>query len=421
MTTLYGLVDCNNFYCSCERAFNPQLHRKPVVVLSNNDGCIISRSQEAKDLGIQMGEPLFKVKDLLEAHHVAVYSSNYTLYGDMSRRVMSLFHDFTPNVEVYSIDEAFLDFSNLYGVDLHQHAWKLKSHVFQCTDIPVSVGVAATKTLAKVANRISKKSKKANGVLVLTDPYYLQAALKQVAVEDVWGIGHQYAALLHRHNLHTAYDLSRVRDAWAKKHLSIVGLRLVQELRGEPCLDLELEPPAKKGICTSKAFGVPVTDYGEVKEALATYTARCAEKLRKQQSGATLLTVFIQTNPFANTPQYYDSRTVRLPVATNSELEMIQYALQALQTLYRKGYSYKKTGIIVSEIVPQDTIQFDVFDTVNRDKHIKLMAAKDALKVKMGRPVVNSAALGTQKRWTFKRAMLSPCYTTRMSDILEVH
>lgn len=418
---MIGLVDCNNFYCSCERAFNPKLHREPVVVLSNNDGCIISRSQEAKDLGIQMGEPLFKVKELLEANNVAVYSSNYTLYGDMSRRVMSLFHDFTPNVEIYSIDEAFLDFSNFYNVDLHQHAWQLKNHVFQCTDIPVSVGVAATKTLAKIANRISKKSSKANGVLVLNNPYYLEAALKQVPVEDVWGIGGQYAALLHRHNIHTAYTLSQVRDAWAKKHLSIVGLRLVQELRGEPCLDLELEPPAKKGICTSKSFGVPVTDFGEVKEALATYTARCAEKLRKQQSAARLLTVFITTNQYAQGPQLYDSRTVRLPMATNSELEMIQYALLALQAIYRKGYTYKKTGLIVSEIVPQQTVQFDLFDTLNRDKHVKLMAAKDALKVKMGRHVVNSAALGTQKRWTFKRAMLSPCYTTRMSDILEVH
>ncbi|SIT82462.1 Y-family DNA polymerase [Pontibacter indicus] len=419
MTNLFALVDCNNFYASCERVFDPKLEGKPIVVLSNNDGCIIARSNEAKALGIKMGEPAFKAKDTIEQHNVHVFSSNYTLYGDMSARVMQTLGQFTPNLEVYSIDEAFLDLGNFYGRDLNEYAGEMRSTVRAWTGIPVSVGVAPTKTLAKLANRLSKKSKKADGVLVLTDERHIEEALRRTEVGDVWGMGRRYAQKLAGFGIHTALDLRNVSDAFAKKHLTVVGLRTVRELRCEPCQDLELVAPNKQNICTSRSFGASVTTLSQLQEATANYASRCAAKLRRQQSCAGAVTVFVETNRFRETDaQYFNSRTIALPTATSSTLELVHYANLALQALYRPGYRYKKSGVIVSELRPQNQVQTSLLDPVDRDKHQRLMQVLDKLNSTWGRDKVTCAAQGTTRPWQLKCEKKSPCYTTQFKGLL---
>ncbi|MDO6392072.1 Y-family DNA polymerase [Pontibacter sp. BT731] len=420
MTSLFALVDCNNFYASCERVFDPSLNGRPIVVLSNNDGCVIARSNEAKALGIAMGEPAFKMRDMIEQHDVQVFSSNYTLYGDMSKRVMNALATFTPSIEVYSIDEAFLDLGDFYQVDLTAYCRQMRNTVWRWTGIPVSVGVAPTKTLAKLANRLAKKSAKANGVLVLTDSKHLEEALKRTEVGDVWGVGRKYAKKLAYYGIHSAWDLRHASDAFVKKHMTVVGLRVVKELRGEPCADLEQTIPAKQNICTSRSFGHPVTTFSEIQEATTLYASRCAEKLRKQHCCAGALTVFVMTNPFATGEQYYNSKTIQLPVATNSTLEMVQYASLALRSIYREGYRYKKSGVIVSGICPANQVQGDLLDPVDREKHQHLMQALDKLNQKLGRDVLFCGSQGTGKEWKLKREKLSPYYTTRLSDVVEV-
>ncbi|WP_242928353.1 Y-family DNA polymerase [Pontibacter vulgaris] len=420
MTSLFALVDCNNFYASCERVFNPKLEGQPIVVLSNNDGCIIARSNEAKALGIPMGEPAFKAKDVIEQHGVHVFSSNYTLYGDMSARVMQTLAQFTPNLEVYSIDEAFLDLGNFYGRDLNQYAQEMRETVRAWTGIPVSVGVAPTKTLAKLANRLSKKSKKAAGVLVLTDERHIEEALRRTEVGDVWGIGRRYAQKLAGFGIHTALDLRNAPDTFIKKHMTVVGLRTVRELRGEPCQDLELEAPNKQNICTSRSFGRPITGLSELQEATANYASRCAAKLRRQKSCTGAITVFLQTNQFRDEPQYFNSKTIALPTATNSTLELLHYANLALLALYREGYRYKKSGVIVSELRPQNQVQASLLDTIDRDKHQRLMQALDKLNSSWGRDKVTCASQGTTRPWQLKCEKKSPCYTTKFKELLRV-
>jgi DNA polymerase V len=420
MTSLFALVDCNNFYASCERVFDPSLNGRPVVVLSNNDGCVIARSNEAKALGIAMGEPAFKLQDLIELYDVQVFSSNYTLYGDMSKRVMNTLATFTPTIEVYSIDEAFLDLGDFYQVDLPVYCRNMRHTVWHWTGIPVSIGVAPTKTLAKVANRLAKKSPKAAGALVLTDPYHLEAALKRTEVGDVWGVGSRYSKKLAAFGIHTAWDLRNASDSFIKKHMTVVGLRTVKELRGEPCADLELQIPAKQNICTSRSFGHPVTSFTQVQEATTLYASRCAEKLRRQKSCAGVITVFVMTNPFATGEQYYNSKTIQLPVATSSTLELVQYASLALKSIYREGYRYKKSGVFVSGICPANQVQGDLLDPLDREKHQRLMQALDTLNQKLGRDALFCCSQGTGKEWKLKREKLSPCYTTRLSDVVEV-
>jgi len=420
MTSLFALVDCNNFYASCERVFDPSLNGKPIVVLSNNDGCVIARSNEAKALGIAMGEPAFKMREMIEQHDVQVFSSNYTLYGDMSKRVMNTLVTFTPTIEVYSIDEAFLDLGDFYQVDLPAYCRNMRHTVWRWTGIPVSIGVAPTKTLAKVANRLAKKSTKANGVLVLTDPKHLEEALKRTEVGDVWGVGRKYAKKLASFGIHSAWDLRHASDAFVKKHMTVVGLRMVKELRGEPCAGLELQIPAKQNICTSRSFGQPVTSLTQVQEATTLYASRCAEKLRRQKSCASVITVFVMTNPFATGEQYYNSKTIQLPVATSSTLELVHYASLALKSIYHEGYHYKKSGVIVSGLCPDNQVQGDLLDPVDREKHQRLMQALDTLNKKMGRDALFCGSQGTNKEWKLKREKLSPCYTTRLSDVVEV-
>lgn len=417
---MFALVDCNNFYASCERAFNPSLNGKPVVVLSNNDGCVIARSNEAKALGIKMGAPAFKIAGFLQANQVAVFSSNYVLYGDMSQRVMNTLGEFTPEIEIYSIDEAFLNLAGL-PVDLEEYARAIRRTVLKNTGIPVSVGIGPTKVLAKAANYYAKKIPENKGAFVLDSRAKIEESLKKLAVDEVWGIGRQYATLLASFNVKTAWDFLQMPDSWVQKRMTIVGLRIKKELEGISCLEMELMSPAKKAICTSRSFGESQTELEPIKEAVATFAARCAYKLRKQRTCAGVLMVFIHTNGFKkNEPQYAQNFACRLPVATNSSLELIKYALYLLQAIYREGYRYKKAGVLVTEIVPEDQSQGSLFDQVDREKHTAVMKTMDRINAKYGWNTLKIAAQGSGVKWKLRQERLSQCYTTRWNEILTV-
>lgn len=418
-TSLFALVDCNNFYASCERVFRPDLKDKPIVVLSNNDGCIIASSKEAKVIlgGSKIGQPEHEVRELLKQHDVQIFSSNYALYGDMSNRVMSTLATFTPNLEVYSIDEAFLDLSNFYNIDLPAYGRKIKDTILQYTSIPISVGVAPTKTLAKLANRLAKKSEKADGVLILTDSKHLEAALKRTDINDIWGIGRRYAKKLSAYNIATAWDLCQASDSFIRKHLTVVGLRTVKELRGEACMDLEMAPEQKQHICTSRSFGYKVTALADLQEATASYAATCAAKLRKQKSCTAFVTVFVMKKRYPETEYRYCGQTIALPVATNSTLELVQYVSKAIKKLYNGGYKYKKSGVIVSGLCPDNRVQGNLLDIVDREKHAKAMEAMDKINQRFGKDKVMSAAQGIKQPWQMKSEMLSPRYTTCLDEL----
>jgi DNA polymerase V len=419
---MFALVDCNNFYASCERVFNPKLEGKPVVILSNNDGCVIARSNEAKALGIEMGAPAFKNEEAFKRQNVHVFSSNYALYGDMSDRVMKTLFDLVPALEVYSIDEAFLDLGGMSRVDLYQLGLHIKAIVRQFTGIPVSVGIASTKTLAKLANRYAKKHTE-SGVFYIDGENVQEMILKKTDVAGIWGVGHRYARMLQEHRILTAYDLAMAPETWVRRKMSVVGERTVRELCGQSCIELETVIRKKKGICTSRSFGRPVTSFGTLSEAVATFAARCAEKLRKQDSATMMLNVFVHTNRFRDDqPQYYGTKSVPLPVGTNSSFEIISYATKALKLIYREQYAYKKAGILVSAIVHQDHIQTDLFAMNERKREVdkKAMAALDRLNRRMGRDTVKVAAMGYNRTWLMRQERKSRCYTTRWAELLEV-
>ncbi len=419
---MFALIDCNNFYASCERVFAPRLNGQPVVILSNNDGCVIARSNEAKALGIAMGAPAFLIKDLLEKQDVHVFSSNYALYGDMSNRVMKTIHELVPALEIYSIDEAFADLRDMPYADLEQLGHTIRERVRQCTGIPVCVGIAPTKTLAKIANRYAKK-KTISGVYVMEQESSQEQILADTPVEDVWGIGRQYHRLLTEKGISTALDLALTDLRWIKKHLSVVGERLVRELGGHPCYDLDDQPQAKKGICTSRSFGTPVTDYTILEEAVATFTARCAEKLRRQQSASHLLHVFVFTNPHRpDQPQYYGSKALQLPTASNSTMELVAVALKGLKILFREEYHYKKAGVMVSGIVPENEVQMDLFelDEKRRKLERRAMLALDQLNRRLGRDTVKVAKQGYNRSWHLRQERRSRRYTTRWEELPEV-
>lgn len=418
--SIVALVDCNNFYVSCERVFNPMLEGVPTVVLSNNDGCVVARSEEAKALGIRMTVPLFKIKDLVKVHNVQALSSNYTLYGDMSARVMEILSQFTPEREQYSIDESFLNLTGLPCPDLTEYGREMRATVRACTGIPVSVGIAETKTLAKVANRLAKKSRKAGGTLNLVGSPYVEEALKRTAVEDVWGVGPQYAKLLRRHRIENALQLRDAPDAWVKQHMTIVGLRMVHELRGIPCIPLELAPPPKKGLCVSRSFGHPIETLVEMEEAVATYAARATGKVRKEKRAATSLVITLETNPFKPAePQYFNSYLLEFPTPTQSTPEVIHMALEALRKIFRPGYKYKRAGVLFPELVPEDQVQASLFDLVDRDRSRTLMTAVDQVQKKQGRNILAFAAQGSQ-RWQTRFEHRTPRYTTRWDELLRV-
>lgn len=413
---IFALVDCNNFFASCERIFRPDLEGKPIVVLSNNDGNIIARSNEAKVLGIVMGEPYFKAEPVLRKHKVAVFSSNYTLYGDISRRVMSVLQRIEPDIEIYSIDEMFISIPAGSRFNLVDHGRHLQTVVRKWVGMPVSIGFGATKTLAKIANRIAKKIPAHKGVFDLTTSGSIDDILSLVAVEDVWGVGRQYNKKLKRHGIFTALDLKHANDQWVRKHLTVTGLRMVWELRGISCLPLEDIAPPKKEIVTSKSFSHPVTSLEELQEAVATYVSRAAEKLRSQHTITQSLLVFLTTNRFKpDTPQYSNCIQVILPEPTASTSTLIHYSLQGIIKIYRPGFAYKKAGVMLSRVVPETCRQAGLFERCRNDG--KLMCALDRINSRWGRDTMQYAAAGLKKPWMFKREKLSQAYTTRWDQL----
>ncbi|MBC6992277.1 Y-family DNA polymerase [Hymenobacter sp. BT491] len=427
---MFALVDCNNFYVSCERAFQPHLQGVPVVVLSNNDGNVISRSAEAKALGIPMGEPYFKVKPLMQQHGVRVFSSNYALYGDLSRRVMHYLGEAAPELEIYSIDEAFL---GLHGMsrwqgDLVRYAARIRAEVLRRTRIPTCVGVAPTKTLAKLANRVAKKTPDLEGVCYLDCDEKRQWALEQISVDDVWGIGHQYATKLHAQGLPTAAHLSRVSEAWARKHLGgVVGARLVRELQGYPCHQLapsEDGTLARQSICCSRTFGIPLSAYQDVLGAVGAFTSRTAEKLRRQGSAAHVLTVFLSKDRFGLEPPPYSASTVlTLPMATNDTSELLRYARAGLKRIWQPDTVYKKAGVVLDGLERAGQPQLALFSgQVHNEKRTALMAELDQLNKRFGMDTVRfaTALLPTGQHvapWVGKATWRSHAYTTRWDEL----
>jgi DNA polymerase V len=419
MKNLYFLVDCNNFYVSCERVFRPRLWKRPVVVLSNNDGNVVALSNEAKELGLlPFGAPFFKVRQMLRRHGIAVFSSNYTLYGDMSRRVMECLSEFTPEMEVYSIDEAFLFFRGL-AVDPAEYGRRILERVKQWTGIPVTIGIAPTKTLAKLACKMGKREAACRGILELTDPVRTEALLDLADAGDVWGVGHQYRNLLQRNGIRTARELRDAPDKWVQRNMTITGLRTVWELRGVPCIPLDELPAAKKGIVSSRSFGRPAENLEDLREAIAAYVSRAAEKLRLQRSVAGSIAVFVSTNRFKeNEPQYSNGIACRFPVPLSYTPRLIHAALRLLDLIYRKGYRYKKAGVMLYEIMQQGDAQLDLFSRFHdTDRTRRLMRTIDGVNRNRGRDTLYFAAEGIAKPWQMRRSFLSERYTTHWAEI----
>jgi DNA polymerase V len=415
-----ALVDCNNFYASCERVFNPKIKKKPVIVLSNNDGVVVAASKEAKHLGLAW-QPFFKIKDIVKKYDVQVFSSNYALYGDMSHRVMTVLEKFTPEVEVYSIDEAFLNFEGFESRDIEAYCRQIKSTIQQWTGIPVSIGIGYTKTLAKLANKRAKRDTSLEGVLSLIDNHEFEEHLRKTEIGDVWGVGRQYTKLLFKHNINSAWDLSKANRKWIKQHMTVMGLRTVLELNNIPCIKQEYQVPPKKAIVSSRSFGEPVFDIDKVKEAIALFTSRAAEKMRKQSSACTLLTVFLRTNPFKNIAQYHNGCLAEMQVPTDSTPELITYAMKSVEQIYKSGYEYNKVGVMLTGFVPVDKAQSSLFDSGDREKMAKITSIIDNINKQMGSETLFYAATGIQRQWQMKRNMKSPHYTTSWNDIPEVH
>lgn len=420
---MYALADCNNFYVSCERVFQPRLADRPVLVLSNNDGCVIARSNEVKALGIAMGTPFFQLQDLIRQHRIAVRSSNYTLYGDMSQRVLRTLESLAPEVENYSIDESFLHLEGLSVPEI-EYARQIRATVWQHTGIPVSIGMAPTKTLAKVANKLAKRMPECGGVWALPDLATQTEALRQLPVGDVWGIGPRYATMLVQQGITTAWDLRGADLGWVRAKMTVVGLRTVLELRGQPCIPLDQEPQVSQQIVRSRAFGSPVRTLRELEEAVAMHTSRAAEKLRAQRLAAHRLNVFIRTNPFVPTDrQYANSTTLRLPVATNDTATLLEAAMAGLQQIYRPDFRYKKCGVMLLDLEGTDQVQghlFVAYDTLRQDR---LNAVLDQINRRFGKFCLHHATMGVphaSPRWAMRRDHCSPSFTTRWSDLPRV-
>ncbi len=418
---MFALVDCNNFYASCERVFNPKMEGVPVVVLSNNDGCVIARSNEAKEVGVPMGALAHEFVEMFEKNKVQVFSSNYALYGDMSDRVMKHLSQSAPDIEIYSIDEAFLDLSKFTLYNLEKYCINIRNTVKQGTGIPVSIGVGPTKTLAKVANKYAKKRKKEMGVHILNTSELIHEALTNTQIGDVWGIGGQYTKFLNKYNIKTAFDFTQANEQWVKKNMSVTGHKTLLELRGTPCFNLEQIPPAKKGICTSRSFGTLVKDYNKLEESVATFASRCSEKLRKQNTVTSVLQVFIHTNPFREQdPQYFNSKSITLTTPSNVSYDLVKAALTGLKMIYRKGYNYKKAGVMVTGIVPEQSVQLNMFEHPKFAKNKSVMQSVDKVNRAIGRDMVRLSVMGFDRTWKLRQEKKSPCYTTRWSDLLTI-
>ena len=415
---MIALIDCNNFYVSCERVFDARLRDKPVVVLSNNDGCAIARSEQAKALGIQMAQPAFMAADLVEAHDVKMFSSNYALYGDMSARVMQVIREFVPKTEVYYIYEIFADLTAIKYKDLFVLGKEIREAVGRCTGIPVSVGIAPTKTLAKMANRYAKKMHGDAGVYCADNREKLDAMLAYTDVGDIWGVGGQYAALLKANDFHNAKDLADAPEEWVRKNMSVVGQRTLNELKGTICIEWEEAIPARKNICTSRSFGKLITERRDIQQAVAKFTAACAEKLRKEKSCAKKIQVFIQTNPHRPTDkQYFESIELQLEVASNATNVLMKHSMKALDMIFKEGYLYQKAGVMVTDLVPAQQVQLGLFECAARERDEKLMQTIDSVNALFGRDQVRFSVQDYQNNYKLKQQYLSPSYTTRFDDL----
>jgi DNA polymerase V len=421
---MYALVDCNNFYSSCERVFQPEFNGKPIVILSNNDGCIISRSNEAKVLGIPMGAPYFKVKEIIKEHNVKVFSSNYPLYGDLSNRVMKLLEQFTPNIEIYSIDEAFLNFDGLSILDYNDYGLQIKSRIQKWVGIPTCIGFGYTKALSKVANKIAKKfPEKTHGVYVIDTHEKRIKALKWTKIEDVWGIGYRTTKKAKLRNIHTAFDfIDPKHENWIKREMGVVGLRLKEELEGKSVLSLEPISQDKKTIAITRSFPKQISDFDLLKERVSTFASVCAEKLRIQKSCCqTIIVMLVVDKHTVKSQKYYFNSAITLPFATHSTLTISNTAIQILKKLLEgnEGLKFKKAGVIVTELIQENRKQLDLFDEEN-PKHELLMKTIDKINGKTGSKIVKLGNQNLKLTWNMNQNYLSKKYTTNFKQILEI-
>ena len=400
-TKKIALVDCNSFYVSCERLFNPKIRKKPVVVLSNNDGCIISRSNEAKALGIKMGEPYFKAKEIILKNNVQVFSSNYSLYGDLSRRVMRTLKRFNVDIEIYSIDEAFLDMTNFSDKEVEEVGKEIRSTILQWTGIPTSIGIAQTKTLSKVANHIAKKKK--TGVTSLIGLENIDPILEKVEINDVWGVGRQLTKFYNKNGIYNAKQLKNKSNTWIKKNSNVLGSRTAMELRGVPCIDLEKTPSKRKSCVVSRSFGKRVEKLQEMKEAVANYSLNASEKIRSESLNAKSITIFIRTSPFQSRFGYYsNSKTIDFPIATDNSIEIVKAAIEGLESIFKNGYRYQKAGIMLTGL--SNLNEGENLFSSEKDKKIgNLMRSIDKTNYRYGRSTLSLASAGIRKRWNMKR------------------
>lgn len=420
---MFALCDVNSFYASCETVFRPDLKGRPVVVLSNNDGCVIARSAEAKPF-VTMGEPYFKQKDAFRRHGIVAFSSNYELYADMSNRVMTTLEEMSPRVEIYSIDEAFCDLTGVRNCRvLEEFGREIRATVLQRTHLTVGVGIAPTKTLAKLANHAAKKwQKQTGGVVDLSNVDRQRRLMALVPVEDVWGVGRRITKKLNAMGVKTALDLSEQSTWVIRRHFNVVLERTIRELRGEPCLELEEFAPAKQEIVCSRSFGGRITDYEEMRQAICSYAARASEKLRGEHQFCRFISTFVKTSPFAlNEPYYGNSASVKLLTPTQDSRDIIGAATRCLDKIWRDGHSYQKAGVMLGDFFSKGGAQLNLFDENSpRAGSERLMEVLDHLNAKDGRGTLYFAGQGIQQQWQMKREHLSPCYTTRISDVVVV-
>ncbi|BBH53050.1 Y-family DNA polymerase [Fluviispira sanaruensis] len=414
---MISLIDGNNFYVSCERVFNPKLRNKPVVVLSNNDGCVVSRSDEAKKLGIKMGQPFFEIKPFIKKHDIKYFSSNYSLYGDMSARIIKTLEQFSPEIEMYSIDEAFIDLSHVSQEKLHEFGWKIKNTVYQHTGIPCGIGISFTKSLAKVANKIAKKSAKAKGVLALYEQSHITEALKRTEIGDLWGIGRKYAKKLKENGVNSALEYRNLEIDWLRKNLTINGVHLAQELHGISCLDLELFHEPKKSITVSRSFGRAQSDFNDIFSALANHTAVACRKLRQEGLEAQYFCIYLATS-YHKENFFSDSINIRLPYYTSFTPEYLKYGLIALKKIFKENKMYKKCGILLFDLKSKSTLPSHLFDFRNLEQENALISTIDQINNRNGASSINFADLFINKNWTPQRAHVSKKYTTNLNELI---
>ena len=415
---VFALIDCNAFYVSCERVFNPRLNNRPVVALSNNDGCIIARSKEAKALGIKMGVPLFKVKDIVERENVIVFSSNYTLYADMSRRVMNIISELAPSIEIYSIDEAFIELTDM-KIDYDSYARQMRKTILQYTGIPVSIGIASTKTLTKVANHIAKDDETLEGVCSLVQHNNLDKVLEDTDVADIWGVGRQLSKKLITNGVFNAKLLKNCHNEWIRKIMSVNGLKTVSELREISCLDLEETSATRKSCCTTRSFGSPLVRLEDIEQAVTTFARRATERIRGENLIASTVSVFLRTNPFDNSHYYSNSSMITLSYPTYDTMQIVKAALKLTKTLFRENYKYKKAGVLLSGFSKQGTETKDLFSEAKYSSP-KLMSAVDQINQRYGSDTIQIATECQLGRWKQKRKNCTQSYTTQLDKVLLV-